>query len=79
MATGVQIPDTCRTIVGTRDDESTILRVVKRANPVLVALKECVDPLVLDIPDLVLVCLEAQLLYKQLQCDEVRHVYHGES
>ena len=78
MVVGVKIPDTCRAIVRTGDDESTILRIVKRANPALVALKECVSPLVLDIPDLVLMCIECQLLQKQLQCDERRHVCHGD-
>ena len=70
MAVGVKIPDTCRAIVRAGDDESTILRIVKRENPALVALKECVNPLVIDIPDLVLMCLECQLLQRQLQCDE---------
>ena len=78
MAVGVHVPDSCRAIVGTRDKESTILRVVKRINFVLVAFKGCVNPLVLDIPDLVLMCIDCQLLQKQLQCDESRHVYHGE-
>ena len=64
MAVGVKIPDTCRAIVGTGDDESTIRRVVKRVNIVLVAFKGCVDPLVLDIPDLILMCIECQLLQK---------------
>ena len=78
MAAGVKIPDTCRAIVGTRDNEFTILRVVKRVNPALMALKGCVSPLVFDIPDLVLMCMECQLLQKYLQCDEVQHAYHGE-
>ena len=78
MATGVRIPDTCRAIFRAGDDESTILRIVKRANPVLVARKGCVNPLVIDIPDLVLMRIECQLLQKQLQCDEDGHVYHGE-
>ena len=77
MAVGAQIPNSCRAIVGTGDDESTILRVVKRINSVLVAFKGCVDPLVLDIPDLVLMCIDCQLLQKQLQCDEGRHVCHA--
>ena len=34
-----------------------------------------VNPLVLDIPDLVLMCMECQLLQKKLKRDEVRHVY----
>ena len=74
MATGVQIPDSCRATSRTGDNEFTILRVVKRVNPALMALKRCVNPLVLDIPDLVLMCIECQLLQKQLQCDEGRHV-----
>ena len=41
------------------------------------AFKGCVNPLVLDIPDLVLICTDCQLLQKQLQCDEGRHVYHS--
>ena len=53
MAVGVHVPDPCRAIVRTGDDESTIRRVVKRVNIVLVAFKGCVDPLVLDVPDLV--------------------------
>ena len=53
MTVGDQIPDICRAIVRTGDDESAILRVVKRINFVSVAFKGCVDPLVLDIPDLV--------------------------
>ena len=36
------------------------------------------NPLVIDIPDLVLMCIECQLSRKQLQCDEGRHVSHGE-
>ena len=69
MAVGVKkIPDTCRAIVRAGDDESTVLRVVKRANRVLVALKKCVNPLVIDIPDLVLMCIDSQLLQKQSQC-----------
>ena len=76
MAVGVHAPDSCRAIIGTRDNESTILRVVKRANPALVALKECVSPLVLDIPYLILMCIDCQLLRMQLQCDEGRLVYH---
>ena len=78
MAIGVRIPDSCRTIVGTRDNEFTILRVVKRVNPALMALKGCVSPLVLDIPDLFLMFIECQLLQKDLHCDEGRHVCHGE-
>ena len=78
MAAIVQIPDTCRAIVRTGDDEFTVLRVVKRVNPALVALKGCVNPLVLDIPDLVLMRIECQLSRKQLQCDEGRHVCNGE-
>ena len=78
MVVGVKIPDTCRAIVGTGDDESTILRVVKRVNPALMAFKRCVNMLVLDIPDLVLMCIDRQLLQKQLQCDEGRHVYRNE-
>ena len=74
MVVGVKIPDTCRAIVRAGDDESTILRIVKRANPVLVARKGSVNPLVIDIPDLVLMCIDCQLLQKQLQCDEGRHV-----
>ena len=42
------------------------------------ALKECMNLLVLDIPDLVLMCIECQLFQKQLQCGEGRHVYHDE-
>ena len=71
MAVGVQIPDSCRAIVGTRDNESTIFRVVKRINLVLMAFKGRIDPLVLDIPNLVLMRIERQLLQKQSQC-------HGE-
>ena len=78
MATGVQIPDTCHAIVRAGDNEFTILRVIKRVNPALMALKRCVNPLVLDIPDLVLMCIERQLLQKQLQCDERRHACHAE-
>ena len=78
MAVGVQIPNSCRAIVGTGDNEFTILRVVKRANPALMALKGCVSPLVLDIPDLVSMCIECQLLQKQLQCDERQHACHAE-
>ena len=78
MAVGVQIPNSCRAIVGTGDNEFTILRVVKRVNPALMALKGCVSQLVPDIPDLVLMCIECQLLQKHLQCDEVQHVCHGE-
>ena len=78
MAVGVQIPNSSRAIVGTGDNEFTILRVVKRVNTALMALKGCVSPLVLDIPDLVLMRIECQLLQKQLQCDEDGHVYHGE-
>ena len=54
MTVGGQIPDICRAIVRTGDDESAILRVVKRINFFLVAYKGCVDPFVLDIPYLVL-------------------------
>ena len=36
------------------------------------------SPLVLDIPDLVLMCIECQLSRKQLQCDEGRLVCNGE-
>ena len=78
MAVGIKIPNSCRTIVGTGDNEFTILRVVKRIDPALMALKECVSPLVFDIPDLFLMCIECQLLQKDLQCDEVHHAYHGE-
>ena len=78
MTVGVKIPDTCRAIVRTGDDESTILRVVKRADAVSVAFKGFVDSLALDIPNLVIMCMVSQLLQKQLQCDEGRHVYHGE-
>ena len=74
MSFGVQIPDTYRAIVRAGDNESTILRIVKRANPALMALERCVNPLVLDIPDLVLMRIECQLLQKQLQCDEGGHV-----
>ena len=77
MAAGAKIPDTCRAIVRAGDDESTILRIVKRVNPVLVARKGCVNPLVIDIPDLVLMCIDCQLLQNQLQCDEGRHVCHA--
>ena len=78
MAVGVKIPDTCRAIVGTGDDESIIFGVIQRDNLALMAFKRCVNTLVLDIPDLVLMCIECQLLQKQLRCDEGRHVYHGE-
>ena len=78
MAVGVKIPDTCRAIVGTGENEFTILRVVKRVNPVVMVLKGCVNPLVLEIPNLISLCMECQLLQKQLQCDEGRHVCHGE-
>ena len=74
MAVSVQIPDSCCTISGTGDDESIILRVVKRINFVSVAFKGCVDPLVLDIPDLVSMRIGCQFSQKQLQCDECRHV-----
>ena len=78
MVAGVKIPDSCRAIVGTRDNESTILRVVKRINFASVAFKGCVDSLALDIPNLVIMCMVSQLLQKQLQCDEGRHVCHAE-
>ena len=71
MAVSVQIPDSSRAIGGAGDNEFTILRVVKRINSVLVAFKGRVDPLVLDIPNLVLMRIERQLLQKQSQC-------HGE-
>ena len=74
MVAGVKVPDSCRAIVRTGDDESTILRVVKRADAVSVAFKGCVDSLALDIPNLVIMCMVSQLLQKQLQCDEGRHV-----
>ena len=54
MTVSDQIPDICRAIVRAGDDESAILRVVKRINFFLVAYKGCVDPFVLDIPYLVL-------------------------
>ena len=73
MAVGVQIPDSSRAIVRTGDDESTVPRVIKRVYPALVAFKGCVDPVVLDIPDLVLMSLECQLLQKQLQCRQACH------
>ena len=74
MTVGDQIPDICRAIVRTGDDETNILRVVKRADAVSVAFKGCVDSLALDIPNLVIMCMVSQLLQKQLQCDEGRHV-----
>ena len=37
--------------------------------------KGYMNPLVLNIPNLVLMCIDCQLLQKQLQCDEGRHVY----
>ena len=77
MAVGAQIPNSCRAIVGTGDNEFTILRVVKRVNPALMTFKRCANLLVLDIPDLVLMCIDCQLLQKQLQCDEGRHVCHA--
>ena len=78
MAVGAQIPNSCRAILGTGDNEFTILRVVKRVNPALMTFKRCANLLVLDIPDLILMCIDRQLLQKQLQCDEGRHVYRDE-
>ena len=53
MVVGVKIPDTCRAIVGTGDDESIIFGVIQRDNLALMAFKRCANLLVLDIPDLV--------------------------
>ena len=66
MVVGVKIPDTCRAIVRAGDDESTILPIVKRENPALVALKECVNPFVFDIPDLVLNVHRASVVAKAI-------------
>ena len=74
MAVSVQIPDSSRAIGGAGDNEFTILRVVKRVNTALMTLKGCMNPLVLDIPDLVLMRIGCQLLQRHLKCDEGRLV-----